>query len=96
MFSPLRLEALAKLASNLSGMKEAARLLGMAHAARQVYKSPLPPVERPEFDRCPAVVRAALSEEAFGAAWQAGAALSTEEALEAALEMAKEMETQNI
>ncbi len=92
LFSPLRFEALGKLSAAMGRMEGAARQLGMAHTARQAYGTPLPPVERPEYERCQAEVRAALGEDAFTAAWHGGAALPKDEWIEVALEMAREME----
>jgi len=44
-----------------------------------------PPIERAKYDRSLAAVHAALSEEAFAAAWSAGRAMTLEQAIADAL-----------
>jgi SRSO17 transposase len=46
-------------------------LLGAAAATRDGFGTPLPPPDRPAYDRCIAVLRRTLSEEAFAAEWPA-------------------------
>src|SRR5262249_327874 len=72
------LEGLAQVAAAEGNAEEAARLFGTAGALREAIGSPLAPVDRAEHDRSVAAVRAALGEEAFTAAWEAGRALSLE------------------
>ena len=80
------LEGLAKVASGQGQWERAARLFGAAEALREAIGSPLLPVQRDEYDRQVAVVRAALGEEAFAAAWAEGRKVRMEEAVECALE----------
>jgi predicted ATPase/transcriptional regulator with XRE-family HTH domain len=59
----------------------AARLLGAAAALRETIGLPLPPIDRPDYDRCLAAVRAALSPDTFAAMWHAGRSLSLDQAI---------------
>ncbi len=72
------LEGLAMLAVVRSEMVDAARLLGAAAALRHVAGASLPASDRPALDGQVAAVRAALGEEAFSVAWQAGGATPVE------------------
>jgi predicted ATPase len=68
-----------------AGARHAARLLGAAQALREAIGSPLPPNEQPGRDALIAALRQDLGEE-FTAAWEAGRALSWEQAAADALE----------
>ncbi|MFI7697787.1 BTAD domain-containing putative transcriptional regulator [Nonomuraea sp. NPDC049480] len=69
-------------AASASGPTEkAARLLGLAAAARDHHQTPLGPWERAEVERMTALARDALGEEAFAAAYADGAALKLDDAL---------------
>ncbi|MGZ8817653.1 MAG: hypothetical protein ACXWZR_09600, partial [Mycobacterium sp.] len=59
----------------------AARLFAAADALRTAIDVPLPPAERPEYDRAVALVRGTLGKAAFDAAWHEGALLSSQTAL---------------
>jgi predicted ATPase/class 3 adenylate cyclase/DNA-binding SARP family transcriptional activator/Flp pilus assembly protein TadD len=61
------------------------RLLGAAEAVRETTVRIIWSHDRPEYERCVAVARAALGEEAFAAAWADGRAMSLEEAVAYAL-----------
>ena len=61
------------------------RLWGAAEATRRLIGAPLPPNERPRYERLVAAVRTQLDEETFAAAWAAGQALSLEQAIAEAL-----------
>jgi len=63
----------------------AARLLGCAKALRESAEVPLPPIHRAAYERDVALVRAALDEDAFAAAWAEGRALPLEQAIAEAL-----------
>jgi non-specific serine/threonine protein kinase len=63
----------------------AARLCGAAAAARAALGAPLPPPDRPAYERAAASARAQLGEAAFAAAWDEGSALTLEQAVEAPL-----------
>jgi DNA-binding CsgD family transcriptional regulator len=69
------LEDIADIAGRAGQPDVAARLYGAAHAQRERYGRPIPPVFRDEAQRDMAVTRNALGEAAFGAAWSAGEAL---------------------
>jgi tetratricopeptide (TPR) repeat protein len=79
------LEALAGLAAAEGEPERAARLFGAAAARREALGSPIPPVDRAEYQRRVADVRAALGEEAFTAAWAEGQVLPIEPAIALAL-----------
>ena len=64
--------------------EQAARLFAAADTLRSAIHVPLPPPERPEYDRAVAVVRTILGDAAFEAAWRDGAVLPLETALAAA------------
>jgi non-specific serine/threonine protein kinase len=63
----------------------AAMLLGAAEALRKASGVPLEQLHRPQHDPTVAVLRAALDDAEFAAAWSAGGALSVEDALAYAL-----------
>lgn len=71
----LSLEGLAGAAVVSGAPERAARLLGAADAARRSVGAPLPPAERGDVDRIEAAARAALGEDAFGAAFTRGTQL---------------------
>jgi tetratricopeptide (TPR) repeat protein len=79
------LEGLADLARRRGDVARAARLWGAAEALRAQLKAPLSPMEQPSYQQIVAESRAALGEGDFAAAWAAGAGLSVEEAVAAAL-----------
>jgi predicted ATPase len=64
----------------------AARLLGAAEAACESVGGSLDPVEREVHERTVELVRAKINEEAFGAAWEEGRALRTNQAVAFALD----------
>jgi predicted ATPase/DNA-binding CsgD family transcriptional regulator len=59
----------------------AARLLGAAAAQTETIGAPLRPAAQALFDRLAAAARASLGEAAFAAAWEAGRALTLDEAV---------------
>jgi predicted ATPase/DNA-binding CsgD family transcriptional regulator len=63
----------------------AARLFGVVEALRSGAGAPLYPAERADFEREADALRRSLGRETFEVAWQAGRALSVEEAADAAL-----------
>ncbi|OBB86175.1 transcriptional regulator [Mycobacterium colombiense] len=75
------LECLARLAADYDSHPHAARLLGAAEAMRQRMEHPRFPMYRTDHDAALTMVREALGQAAFDAAWAEGAALSTEEAI---------------
>ena len=82
------LESFAYLASAQEQAQRGAHLWGAAKALREALNIPPPPSERSGYDRKFARIRAALSEEAFAAAWSEGCALRMEQAINYALEEA--------
>ena len=82
------LAALAGVASVAAAQGEptrAARLYGAAAAMREQLGASIEAWQRPAHDRAEAMVRAALSPEAFAAAWAAGETLPQEDAIAEAL-----------
>ena len=75
------LECLAHLATNARSHREAARLFGAADAARQRMGAIRFKVHQADYDASIAVLREALGDSDFDAAWGEGAALSIDEAI---------------
>jgi tetratricopeptide (TPR) repeat protein len=81
------LEGLAAVFDLLGRAPRAARIWGAAERLRTESGSPLPPKDRPVYDRRVAAARAALGDDAaFDRAWQEGGALTLEQVIELALE----------
>jgi hypothetical protein len=59
--------------------RRAARLYGAAEALRAAITSPLPPVDRPEYERTVAAARRWLEADAWTAAWAEGQAMTPEQ-----------------
>ena len=76
------LEGLARVATD-PGV--AARLLGAAAVLRESIHAPLPPSDRPEYDRHLGMLRNRLGGEVFAARWYEGQAMPTEQAITYAL-----------
>jgi DNA-binding CsgD family transcriptional regulator len=76
---PLALEGLAAVAAARRGWEQAARLLGAAKAARSLGGQPTIPAYEQVYPATAAAVRAALTEAAFTAAWEAGQRLGLDE-----------------
>jgi tetratricopeptide (TPR) repeat protein len=70
--------------------ERAARLWGAAERLRQAIGCRPPPAARATYERAMAVARAQLGEDAFAAAWKAGAALTLEQAIAEAMDDAAE------
>jgi hypothetical protein len=83
---PRCLEIRAAIAAAEHQPAQAARLFGAAAAARRALGAPLPPPDCPAHERALALARAQLGANAFAAAWDAGAALPLEQALQFAVE----------
>src|SRR5207248_1325716 len=81
----LREESFAEGVGAQGQTDRAARLLGAAQALRETLGAPLPPVERPDDERQKAIVRSAMGEEPFAAAWEEGRAMVLEQAVTYAL-----------
>jgi len=80
------LEGFAGLAGARTQGARAARLWGAAEALRETISAPLPPADRPDYDRSMAAARAHLGEVPFAVAWEGGKAMTPDEAIEYALE----------
>jgi predicted ATPase/class 3 adenylate cyclase len=81
------LEGVAEVAAVLGDPLRACRLWGAAERLRTDIASPLPPNDRPRHERCVAAARTALGDHAaFARAWQEGAALALDPAIDLALE----------
>ena len=63
-----------------------ARVFGATEALREAICAPMPPVERPDYDRAVAAARAQLGEVAFSSGWAEGRAMTLEQAIAHALE----------
>jgi hypothetical protein len=81
---PECLEVLAALAGARGQGEQAARLFGAAAALRDSLASPLPPVYQAQYTRDLTAARAHTDETTWAAAWEAGYALSPDEAIAAA------------
>ncbi|HWE62139.1 MAG TPA: tetratricopeptide repeat protein [Chloroflexota bacterium] len=82
------LEGLAAVAGAVHTQEQAeraARLLATAAALREAIGSPLAPADRSRYERDLAGVRATLGDDAFAAAWAAGAALPLDYAIDEAM-----------
>jgi hypothetical protein len=82
---PRYLEAFAALTVAQGQGERAARLYGVAETLRTAKGTPLPSCDLDEYNGDVALVRAALGEEAFAAAWAEGRAMSPQQAVAYAL-----------
>jgi tetratricopeptide (TPR) repeat protein len=87
------LEGWALLAAAGNRPERAARLFGAANSLREGQGVPLLPADRAEFEPSMAALQAALGQAVFTAAWEAGYALTWEQAVHEALQ--GEDDTQN-
>jgi hypothetical protein len=78
---PASLEGIAGVASMRRRPELAARLLGAAETRREAIELHRPPIEHALYDRILTTVRAQLAEETLRQAWQAGRALTAEQAI---------------
>ena len=79
------LHYLGVVARELSQPERAARLFGAAQALREEAGRPMSPLDLAEHERQHDVVRRALGDEQFAAAWATGQAMSLDEAIQYAL-----------
>ena len=82
------LEGMAGVADGLNKTSRAAQLWGAASSLRDTIGCPLSPAEQEKTAKVIASVREALGENAFAAAWDAGRAMTREQAVEYALSTA--------
>src|SRR6266511_1316855 len=80
------LEELAGLAAMNRQATHAVRLFGAAEALRERANTPLPPVYQPGYERDVATARTQLDAATFAAAWDAGLAMTLEQAIAYALD----------
>ncbi len=83
------LEALTVVSAPYGESTSAARLFGAAEAIREAVQVPCWPVERARYEVAVSNIRSILSESELSAAWAAGRDLPMENAIEAALEIAR-------
>jgi hypothetical protein len=76
-----QLEAFAYVALARRNGERAARLLGAAEALREVSGSPIPRMERPEYDAEVGRLREVLDDAALTSAWADGQAMNADEAV---------------
>jgi predicted ATPase/transcriptional regulator with XRE-family HTH domain len=81
------LEGLAATLCTEERFDSATRLCAAAAAVRDQAQTPLPPAEREAFKQTVATAKAALSGPTFAAEWNAGAALTQEQAIDYALSL---------
>ena len=81
----LAIERLAAIAQACGQPERAARLFGAAEALRQARGAPVEVLDRAEYDRAVAAVRAQLDEATRNAAWREGGVMSLEQAVACAL-----------
>jgi predicted ATPase/DNA-binding XRE family transcriptional regulator len=74
---------------------DAARLLGAAAVLREALGAPLPPAERPNYERTLATARAGAGPAAFAAAWEAGRMMPTEQVIGETLDSSHYSKEQN-
>jgi class 3 adenylate cyclase/predicted ATPase len=72
--------------ADLTGLKHAARLAGAVHALLDQINAVLGPADRADYERLLDELRAKLGEEAFKQEWEAGLAMSLEEAVQCAVQ----------
>ncbi len=87
-FVPECLEGLAAALDAAGDSYKAARLLGASDALRESIALPIPPIDRADYERVLASVRANLPSD-FSSAWAAGRAMTMEQAMELAIEKTK-------
>jgi predicted ATPase/DNA-binding CsgD family transcriptional regulator len=75
------LEGRAGIAAEEGQLTWAAQLWGAADALRETIRVPIPHIERTEYERSIATARTRLGEKDFAAAWEAGRAMTPEQAI---------------
>ncbi len=80
------LEGLAAVSALEGDGAQAARLFAQAHVLRQMIGAPLPPVDRPDYERYVAAARAQLGEATFNEIWAEGCEIPYEQAIALAVD----------
>jgi ATP/maltotriose-dependent transcriptional regulator MalT len=75
------LEGLAAVVATQGEVSWAARLWGAAERLREALGTPLPPVDRADYERSVAAARISLGEKAFAAAWAEGRRMTLDQVL---------------
>ena len=75
------MEGLARLVAVQGDPVCGGRLLGAAEMLREAMDSPIPPIERPEYEEGVMAVRVALGEASFHVAWAKGRSMTPKQAL---------------
>src|SRR5205823_189201 len=75
------LEGRAVIAAEEDQLAWAAQLWGAADALRETIRVPIPLIERADYERSIATARTRLGEQHFAAAWEAGRAMTPEQAI---------------
>lgn len=83
LFIAVALEGLAEVVALQGEPMWAVRLWGAAEPLRETMGTPMPPVERPQYERAVAAMRTQVGENAFAIAWAEGRAMSVEQVLAA-------------
>jgi predicted ATPase/DNA-binding CsgD family transcriptional regulator len=81
MQSAYCLEGLARVVSAQGDHPRAVRFWGAAEALREAIGSPLPPIERADYEQAVTVARGQLGEQIFAAIWAVGRTMTMEQVL---------------
>ena len=85
------LDSIAATASRAGFAEAGARLFGASERLREELGAPIPASERIRYETGLAMTRSAVGDEAYERAWTAGRALSLDEAVSEALDIAHEI-----
>jgi predicted ATPase/class 3 adenylate cyclase len=85
------LDSIAATVSRAGFAEAGARLYGASERLREELGAPLPPSERARYETGLAMTRSAVGDEAYERAWAAGRALSLNEAVSEALDIARQV-----
>jgi hypothetical protein len=85
------LDSIAATVSRAGFAEAGARLYGASERLREELGAPLPPSERARYETGLAMTRSAVGDEAYERAWAAGRALSLDEAVSEALDIARQV-----
>ena len=81
LYTAMGLEELGSVVGEQGEMAWAAQLFGAAGAIREAIEAPMPPTERPAYEKQIATVRSALGEARWSKAWLRGCSMTPEQAL---------------
>ena len=83
------LDSIAATASRAGFAEAGTRLYGASECLREELGAPIPPSERTRYETGLEMTRSAIGDEAYDRAWAAGRALSLEDAVAEALDIAR-------